>query len=216
MANTQANFGFQQIGYLPGSAPDFQLSVRAIQSTYATAIGNGDPVIRGTTATAYIVQATPTLATSNPIEGIFVGCFYIPKTGLQIPTWSPSYPAAQAASDSVAYIIDAPKAQFLVATLQTACSSADIGKVVNFNTGVPSTVGGQLSTATIDMSTATSLGGTATSTMPFKIVGIKGSGTGVGALSSQFGGVGNGTDPTSNFNWAIVTFNNQVFNVDYR
>lgn len=215
MANTQAQFGFKQMGYQSGGAPDFQMSVRAIQSTYATKIGFGDPVIRSTSATAYIIQATGTLATSNPIEGIFVGCQYTPTSGLQIPTWSPSWPGVTVAADAVAYVIDAPNAQFLVATLQTAAGTADIGKVVNFTTGTPSTVGGQYSVATIDMSTATAAGGTAISSLPFRIVGLYGSNSNIGALSNQFGGVGNGTDPSTNYNWAVVTFNNQVNKVNY-
>jgi len=216
MANTQATFGFKHIGYLGGGAPDYQMSVRAIQSTYGTKIGFGDPVIRSTTSTAYIIQATGTLATSNPIEGIFVGCVYTPASGLQIPTWSPSYPAPSAAADVTAYVIDAPNALFLVATLQTAVTSALIGQVVNFTTGTPSTVGGQYSVATIDQATATGVNsGTAVSALPFKIVGLYGSNSNIGALSNQFGGVGNGTDPTTSYNWAIVTFNNQVNKAPY-
>jgi len=210
MANVQAQFGFQHIGYLSGSGVDYQQSTRAILKTNASAIGFGDPVIRQNATSAYIVQATGSLATAAPIEGIFVGCVYTPTSGLQIPQWSPSWPGNTVAADATGYVVDAPNAIFLAATLQTAAGTGDIGKVVNFTTGTPSTVGQQYSVATIDMSTATSAGGTAISPLPFKIVGIPGSGVGIGALANQFGRVGNGSDLTTNYNWVIVGFNNQI------
>lgn len=194
MANTQAQFGFQQFGYLPGSAPDYQLSSFAIQSTYATLIGNGDPVIYSTSSSPYIIQATGALATTMPILGIFQGCWYSP-TANSAPVWSPYWPGSQA-TNATAYVVTAPGALFRVATLQTAVTTANIGNVVNFTTGTPSTVGAGLSVATIDQSTATSTG-TTTSVLPFRIVGL-------------YPGVGNGSDPTTNYNWAIVGFNYQL------
>ena len=196
MANTQAQFGFKHLGYLSGGAPDYQLRTYAVQSTNATKIGFGDPVIMaaGTAASPYIIQATGALATTQPIVGIFQGCEYIPSGG-GAPAWSPFYPGS-VAQDAIAYVIDAPNAQFLVATLQTAVTSAMIGQVVNFTTGACATVGGGFSIATIDQSTATS-SGTTTSVLPFRIIGL-------------YAGVGNGSDPTTNYNWAIVAFNYQL------
>lgn len=193
MANVQANYGFRHIGYLSGSSPDYQQSTRAIQATNATKIGFGDPVVKVNATSNYITQAPQSNATSPPIDGIFVGCTFTPTGGLGIPQWSPFWPGA-ASVDAVGYIIDAPNALFLVATLQTACVTSNIGQVVNFTTGAPSTVGAGLATATIDIATATS---NATATwLPFKIV-------------SLYQGIGNGSDPTTNFNWAVVTFNDQ-------
>lgn len=196
MANTQAQFGFKHLGYLGGGAPDYQLRTFAVQSTNATKIGFGDPVIMAaaTAATPYIIQATGALATTQPIVGIFQGCEYIPSGG-GAPAWSPYFPGS-VAQDAIAYVIDAPNAQFLVATLQTAVTSAMIGQAVNFTTGTCATVGGGYSIATIDQSTATSTG-TTTSVLPFRIQGL-------------YAGVGNGSDPTTNYNWAIVTFNYQL------
>jgi hypothetical protein len=195
MANTQATFGFQQFGYLPGGAVDYQMSHATILSTYSTIIGNGDPVMKTSASVPYIIQATGSLATTQPLMGIFVGCYFIPSGGGP-PQWSPCWPGAQG-SNGTAYIIDAPNALFRVAALQTAITSANIGQAVNFTTGVPSTTGGAFSVATIDQSTATS-SGTTVSQLPFKIVGL-------------YPGVGNGSDPTTNYNWAIVTFNNQIY-----
>lgn len=194
MANTQATFGFRHIGFLPGYAPDYQLTHATILSTYSTNIGVGDPVMKTSGSSPYIIQATGALATTAPIMGIYQGCAYTP-TG-SFPQPSTFWPGASA-TNGTAYIIDSPGALFLVAALQTAITSGLIGNAVNFTTGQCSTTGGGFSVATIDQSTATSTG-TTISQLPFKIVGL-------------YSGVGNGSDVTSNYNWAIVTFNNQTY-----
>lgn len=196
MANTQAQFGFKHIGYLGGAGPDYQLQNATIASTYATNIGFGDPVLYTTAGpTGTIIQATGALATTVPILGIFQGCEYIP-TGGGAPQWSPYYPGS-AAQNATAYVISAPNALFLVSALNTAVSSTQIGFNVNFTTGACSTTGGGYSIATIDETTATALG-TTSSFLPFKIY-------------SLYQGIGNGSDPTTAYNWAVVGFNFQLF-----
>ena len=59
------------------------------------------------------------------------------------------------------------------------------------------TVGAGLAIATIDQSTATS-SGTTVQLLPFRITGL-------------YPGVGNGSDPTTAYNWAVVGFNFQLF-----
>jgi hypothetical protein len=193
MANATALFGFRHIGFLSGGSPDFQMQPRAIQSTNTTKIGNGDPVLKNASATGYIIQGTGALATTTPVEGIFVGCQYTPAG--QAPAWSPYWVGA-AASDATGYIINAPNALFLVGTLQTALVTANIGNAINFTTGTPNTTTG-FSVALVDQATATASGTTA-SLLPFKVVQL-------------YQGIGNGSDPTSNNNWVVVTFNNQMF-----
>lgn len=201
MANTQSIFGFKHIGYLSGNIADYQQSTRGIQKTNLTAIGFGDPIVRVNATSPYITQGAG--STSSPLEGIFVGCVYTP-TGGGIPTWSPGWPGVTVAADATAYVIDAPGALFMAATLLTAIGSGSIGQVVNYNIGTASTTGQMLSGATLDQSTATSTAlGTTYSGLPFRIVAIYG-GTG------NFGGVGNGSDSTTNYNWVVVGFNNQI------
>ena len=196
MANTQAQFGFQQFGYLPGGAPDYQLSKYAIQSTYATAIYFGDPVIKsaggvGGAGGVYIKPMTTNVGTV--ICGIFQGCMYTPSGGY--PTWYPWYPAAAAGADAVAYVIDAPNALFRAATLLTALGPGTIGQLVGFSTGAGgTTTGGGFSSYVIDQSTAT----IATTTLAFQVYGM-------------YPGVGNGSDTSSNYNWVIVNFARQRF-----
>lgn len=191
MANVQSAFGFRHVGYLSGYGPDYQQQTRLIQSTNTTKIFNGDPVIK---SGAYMVQGTGT----STLEGIFVGCNYVPTGGLLTQQTSPYWPGS-AASDATGYVINAPGALFLAACLNTAIVTADIGKVVGYSIGTGSTVGGGFSGATIDQSTATTSPATGTaSLLPFQIV-------------SLYQGIGNGSDPTTPYNWVVVTFNNQRY-----
>lgn len=187
MANTQSAFGFKHNGYISGAGPDYQQSSRLIQSTNTTKIFFGDPVIK---SGAYIVQAAS--GTTAVLEGIFAGCMYTPSGGLGIPQWSPYWPGA-ASADATAYLISAPNATFIAAALNTAIVTTNIGDGINFSIGTGSTVGGGFSGATVDFTTLT----TAT-TAPFQVV-------------SLYPGVGNGSDPTTAYNWVVVTFNNQRF-----
>ena len=187
MANVQSSFGFRHIGFLSGGAPDYQLATRAISSANATKIYRGDPVVKIAT-TQYIKQGADTTTT---LEGIFDGCVYIPVGGGS-PIWSPFWPGT-ANVDATAYIINAPNALFLASTLLTSIQASNIGEGVSYAIGTGSTTGGGFSGATIDQSTLT----TAT-TAGFQIYNL-------------YQGIGNGTDTTTNYDWAVVTFNNQRF-----
>ena len=197
MANINAPFGFRHTSYQPGGAPDYQLSSYAINSSYATQIGFGDPVCFSTNSAAspFIIQATGALATAGPIIGIFQGCLYIPSAG-GAPQYSPFFPASVGAV-ATAYVLDAPNAQFFAQSLNTAVTSAMIGQVFNFTTGQCSTVGGGFSIATIDESTGTT-SGAVVSLLPFRLTGL-------------YPGLGNGSDPTTAFNVGRYCFNNQIF-----
>jgi hypothetical protein len=198
MANIQSQFGFKHIGFLPGFAPDYAQIPRAIQSTYGTTIGFGDPVQKINATSNYIGQGVAssfgTASATGILEGIFVGCRF-PSTTLgedRAPAWT-----GAKSGDGVGYVISSPGALFLVAALNTAIVTANIGQTVNFTTGTSSIVGGMFSIATIDQATATSSASTS-SPLPFKIVKL-------------FDGIGNGSDPLTPFNWVVVTFNNQVY-----
>jgi hypothetical protein len=197
MANTQATFGFKHRGYLGGGAPDYQLHPYTISSSNTTAIGFGDPVGYVNNTSAFVTLASASLATVNPIVGIFQGCYFVPAAG-GAPVYSPFWPGAAQGSNGTALVIDAPNALFLVAALNTSAVASSIGNTVNFTSGPCQTVGGGFSIATIDTSTGTSgLTGTTSSYMPFRIVGL-------------YDGVGNGSDPTTPYGWMIVGFNYQL------
>jgi hypothetical protein len=197
MANIQSQFGFKHVGYVSGGAPDMQLQNFTIASSYATQIGFGDPVTFTTSPAGTIIQATNSLATTQPIVGIFQGCYYIPTAGVPLPTWSPFWPGSGVAQNATAYVISAPNALFLAASLLTAIGTNNIGYNVNFTSGAPVTTGGGYSIATLDQSTLTTGLGTTSSFLPFKVY-------------SMFQGIGNGSDPTTNYNWVVVSFNFQL------
>lgn len=186
MANVLAPFGFQHIGYIDGQAPNFAPQPRKVASTNATKIFRGDPVT--SLGTGYITQAT---AGTTQIAGIFDSCTYLSLAqGRQV--WSQFWPGSDANGDVTAYIISSPNALFLAQSLNTSVAFADIDGNINFNIGTGSTTTG-ISNATLDQSTIAT-----TNTLPFRVY-------------SLYAGIGNGSDPTTPFDWAVVTFNNQDF-----
>lgn len=190
MANTQAQFGFQHIGYISGGAADYQMNSQyQIQSSYATAILNGTPMVKSASS-QYIIPATGT-GNLTTIVGVFYGADYTPVGG--IPSFAPFWPAA-AAADGKAHLIDSPLAMFKVAALLTAVPATAIGQNIGFSTGtVGTTIGAGFSGYVVDQGTLTT-GPSA----PFTV-------------HSMYPGIGNGSDTTTNYNWVVVTFNNQRF-----
>lgn len=190
MANTLSQFGFKHVGFISGASADYQLATRQIQSGYATAIYFGDPVIKSA-ASPYIQIG---LGTGNltAIEGVFQGCTYVPRGG-GAPVWAPWFPGS-VQTDATAYLVNAPGALFLVASLLTAVPSTAVGQNVGWSTGSGGTTAGAgLSTFVVDQGTLTT-----GSTAPFQVY-------------SMYNGVGNGSDTTTSYNWVIVSFNNQRF-----
>lgn len=186
MANTTGNMGFKHIGFLPGSAPDYQLQAKKISSGNATAIYRGDPVVF---SSGYIVAAT---VGTGQVDGVFDGCTFTDSSGLT--KWQPFCPASQTAT---AYVLAAPGSMFVAQANATAISQANINKNVGFAIGTGSTVGGGFSGYTLD---AGQIG--TTNTLPFRLVN----------LYSDIAPSGvNGTDNSSSYNMAVVTFNNQDF-----
>ena len=191
MANTQAQFGFQHFGFLPGGSADYQLSKYQIRSAFASAIYFGDPVVKSATS-QYITLATGT-GNVTALVGIFQGCQYTPVGGT--PVWSPWWPGVSAAADATAYVVDAPNAIFRAAALLTAVPATAIGALIGYSTGAGgTTVGGGFSTYTVDQATLSATSGA------FTVVGL-------------YPGVGNGSDATTNYNWVIVGFANQRYRV---
>lgn len=192
MANTQAVFGFRHIGYISGAAVDYQLATGLIASANTTKIFRGDPVVYAT-ATGKIQQGADN---TSMLAGIFDGCMYTPVGGT--PQWSPFWPGAGAASDPVAYIINAPGALFLAAALNTSIVTANIGENVGYAIGTGNTATG-FSGSTVDQSTLNT-----TNTLPFRVVAPC-------TTQGNFGIAGNGSDPSTAYGWSVVTFNNENF-----
>lgn len=191
MANTLTPFGFRHFGYLEGFAPTYGMSVRRIAAGNATAIFRGDPVT--SLSTGYVAQSA---AGTTQIAGIFQGCEYL-STSQQIKIRSKYWPGSDATGDVTAFLIDSPQATFLAQSNGTAIALSNVGNNANFALTQAGNTTTGYSGATIDQSTIN-----VTTTLPFRIIRLY---SDVGAAGS------NGTDNTTNFNFAVVTFNFQDF-----
>lgn len=194
MANVLSPFGFQPMGTVGGSTPNFKLSTRLIASGNGTAIYKGDAVMPVTgTSTGYIIQyAAGTVATC----GVFWGCTYLSVSqGKRV--WMPYWPGADASGDVTAYVLDDPQLMFMVQASAGPITLAN----VNQNITVTATPVGNTTTGLSGMLVS---GPTTTATLPFTIVGLVQDPPGT-----------NGTDITTAYNYVNVTFNNAVFRAGY-
>lgn len=192
MANTNAPFGFRQIGNSGGASPNFETRVMKIASNNATAIYYQDPV--KLLDTGYVAQWTASTAVSQ-LVGIFQGCKYY-NTSVGRIVNSPYWPGANASGDVEAYIqpclFSAGSPQFVVQGSGTAFSQADVGQNIDVSLGTGSTVGGCFSGATVDYGTL----GTA-ATLPFRIM----------RLWSDIAVSGSPGTDASAYNWVVVSAN---------
>ena len=209
MANQFAPFGFAESHRL-GAAPDFQMGggKRFVNPSNANPIYFGDPVSM-VPGSGYVAQA---VAGTFQVSGVFAGCQYISKAAKKI-IWSPWWPGltsdvvlSGSGLDVEAKIIDDPLAVFRVQA-NGLLTLAMMGNNAQFSYGnvSPGTAPGtpapnQMSgvgNACLDVTFAAPA---ATATFPFRILDLIRDPPGV-----------NGTDITTPFNWAFVTFNNQDF-----
>lgn len=196
MANNFAPFGFRPVSTSNGPI-NWRISTRRIAAGNSTAIYKGDAVVPVTgTPTGYIAQAT---AGSVPLAGIFWGCQYL-STSQKRVIWSQYWPGSDATGDVIAYVIDDPQARFVVQTSgssfqitgsNTTFTYSPVGQLAQLNVGA-----GSSSTQQSGMYLDT-VGSTAT--YPFQIVDM---------VIDPPGS--NGADATSNYNWVIVGFNNEM------
>lgn len=188
MANTFAPFGFAE-AYRLGAAPNYQMQNRYIASGNGSPIYFGDPVV--SLNTGYIAQAT---AGTTQIAGIFLGCEYI-STAQKKQVFSPYWPGSDAVSDPVAKIVSDPEMVFL-AQGNGIITLAKVGGNMQFALGTGNATTG-ISGAYLDVSGTSDI---TVSTLPFKVVGL---------VTAPPGA--NGTDITTAYNYAYVTFNWQDF-----
>jgi hypothetical protein len=214
MANTFAPFGFAESHRL-GAAPTYQLGAarRWILSSNTTAIYFGDPVIQ--LSSGYIGQAVPG---ANQVSGIFAGCEYISKSAKRV-IWSPWWPgtgdavAAPAGGqntgfDVMAKVIDDPMTVFRVqANGQLAVGQIGMNATFTFGlTGTTFNAAGALPAANQSSGISnvaldiTQTAPAATAGLPFRILDF---------IREPPGAPG--TDFTSAYGWAFVTFNTQDF-----
>lgn len=193
MPNNNAPFGFADSHRL-GAAVNYQMSRRWISASNPTPIFTGDPIVQ--LSTGYVAQAAPTAV---QIGGIFIGCEYMSisqKKWIAMPWWPGSDAVLSGTGFDVhAKIIDDPLTVFRVQG-NGQITLAMIGMNAQFAIGAGNTVTGK-SGATLDCVTNPPA---TTPTFPFRIIDLVRDPPGA-----------NGADPTTPFNWAYVTFNNQDF-----
>jgi hypothetical protein len=197
--NPNAPFGFADSHRL-GAAVNYQMSRRWISANNPTPIFTGDPIVQLTTG--YVAQALPG---TTQIGGIFIGCEYMSiaqKKWIASPWWPGNDAVASGTGFDVhAKVIDDPQTVFRVQG-NGQILLAHVGMNAQFNIGAGNTQTGR-SGATLDI---TGAGGppqappAATPTFPFRIIDL---------VRDPPGAIG--TDTSSPFNWAYVTFNNQDF-----
>lgn len=145
MANTLERFGLRPSRQLNGSP-----FINA-QNRYRIASGNSTSIYQGDLVTPLASgQVTRYVAnTSNPVVGVFNGCFYTDPT-TQKPTWSNYYPQSTNASDIIAFVIDGPDTVFEINADETF-AVADIFKNYSVNNASGSTQTG-ISLVQLDVS----------------------------------------------------------------
>ncbi len=195
MANVNAPFGFRQYRGR-GTTPSFEQAAfhNGGIDYNATAIYNGDPVVRAGSGDGTIVRAAGSAGGSTiTLAGIFIGCKYL-STVTKKTEWSNYWPggspvASGNQSTITAYVVNDTNAQFVAQSDSTGMVQADVGSNVDFNIGTGTTANG-LSGAFIIHTGAT------TAALPFRFQ----------ELVLQPPGA-NGTQVGA-YNWGIFSFNN--------
>lgn len=215
MANIAVAFGFRPVGYVEGAAPTYGMRRRKIALGNTNPIFHGDPVV--SLSTGYIAQAA---SNSVQIAGIFQGCEYLSiSQGRKVR--SNYWPGSDASADPDCFIIDTAGAMFLAASNGSAIVLGNVGNNVGFfiatgGAAAPAVTSGQgntsnqLSGAMLDVAGTNSGSSGAigtTNTLPFRILDLYSNFVAQGAPSAGSTSF-NGADNTTNFNWAVVAFNN--------
>lgn len=197
MANTDAAFGFRAYRHQDGSAPTMGTETFKIYSSDANSYYTGDPVAMSSAVMGYITLFGGSSLAPDCL-GIFVGCeYYSPSVGRVV--WHNTYQTGAGATSSnpvTAYVITDPQMLFLVQASTAGLGSSQVGLNINVQAatvGQGNSLTG-LSAATI----ASSQGGTASSSLPFRLVDVYSNVAPPGV---------NGTDNSSAFNILIVAPN---------
>lgn len=191
MANTFSPFGFRAFGHQDGSAPTMGMSKYTMNSSYATAVYNGDLVVLSSATPGTVEAWTAGLvATIKPL-GVFVGCEYY-NSNVQRQVWSPYFPASVGSSSPVtAYVITDPEMQFIAqASTGTVVGTSLQGMNISATVGTGNTTTG-FSGAYLNSSQV----GTQASSYAWRVVDSY----------SNFGPPGvNGTSTSEGGGWLVV------------
>jgi hypothetical protein len=203
MANTNAPFGFQQLGMAgDATAPTMGMVARKISGSANTHIfGQGDPVLNLNTG---YVDIWVNGQSVQLMAGIFVSCEYIlTATGQKVK--SNYYPGGGITGDATVFIIPiigTPGQKFLAQTYTATTNFPTIANIGNTIDVTSATIGGAAnavggfyrSAATLD---ADAMSTSSNATKPFRIVGLYSDIAPTGAPGATAGV----------YNWVVVESN---------
>lgn len=199
MANSSTPFGFLPFGHRDGSAPTMGLEQVNINSSNTFAFFTGDLVIRSTAGNNTITQSVAGSTSAQVPAGVFAGCEFFSAAAGRV-VWSRFFPGSVGANATVgvtkAWIVSDPEMQFLGASGSSVPFTAtEVGfnaVIVTSQSSLGNTISGQ---SAMILSTAV----TANASAAWKIVDL---------YSNVLpGGVAPGSDPTTGFNWVVLTPN---------
>lgn len=219
MPNILAPFGFRHMGYMEGHPPTMGITRRKIAAGYTTPIFRNDPIV--STASGYLQ-----LATTNAVQiaGIFHSCEYYSQSQQGRKIFSRFWPGNDAVSDADAFFIDTGDSKWVAQSNGAPITIAMVGLNVGFyvqpttlpQTTPPAPNSGQgsiysgYSGAMIDVAGLQAVAGGPPAANPafaFRILGLYSDYQVPGAPVAG-GSQSNGTDNTSNYNWAVLGPNN--------
>jgi hypothetical protein len=193
MANTNAPFGFRHLGWARGGPGVTGGTIeRKIAYDNSTPICQGDVV--QSLATGYVAIGAASVQGSNT-AGIFMGCKYLSTSQGRV-VYSNYWPSGDHAYDGTAIIVPiagVPPQLFVVQSLSTKYTFADIGANTDIDVGTQVISGGfGQSGMTVTHSVIS-----ATATYPFRVVDLWSNVTPPGAPGTYDG----------SYNWVVVQSN---------
>lgn len=198
MANADAPFGLMPLGlHNTPSTPSFGLIRRLIKSDNTNVIARGDPCL--SLSTGYvdrITTANDSTAVASDYVGVFWGCEYI-SVAQQRKVVSAYWPGSDAAEDVKVLLVPlmgSTPGLFMIQSSGTAITFANIGENAYMTYAAPVSQGVfRRSSVVLDQASLNT-----TATFPLRIEG----------LWSDYAPTGqNGTDNTTDYNIAVVSFN---------
>ena len=171
MASTAAPYGLRPVNLIGGQPYAGSTRLIKIASGYGANLFFGQPVRIGTAGTIEAATVTTT-APATGVVGVFVGCTYT-DPNLKIKVFKQYWPTGTVASDAFAYVVDDPDVVFQLQA-DGAVSQSALGENIGLNASSGDTATGNATTSgNAGAATVNSpFTGTATSSLPFRIVGF--------------------------------------------
>jgi hypothetical protein len=235
MVNVFSPNGFKQYRHLEGNQPTMGFETFRINSSDASVIYTGDPVVTGLAAGAaagtfygrYVTGSSQVTSSGSSMAtmGIFLGCkYYNPSVNRMV--WSAYWPGNQSAGgpDVEAYICTDAQMLYLVqSSTATLITSSMIGYGIPYNnttsSAFASAASGQSGVSAVSSLASATTVSTGGYPFPFTIFDFAGPYSGgagspswdINPAAGALSGFVNGMDPTSAGMFLIVKPNNFLF-----